>query len=172
MYGINGSIEDILLHWSINSSSSSSELTFAQSQNEIDAGRPFIFRWGWTSGGGHFLVGRGYDTPSNSLYYVNPADGYHIATYDWIVDNSSSDWTHTLSMTSTPSCINANSVFSDPINSDVNYEETNTIEINSTIDNNANVQFKYGNEFIINPGFEIKKGSTITIEPDATLPCD
>jgi hypothetical protein len=35
-------------------------LTFAQIKTETDAGRPINFSWGWTGGGGHIMVGRGY----------------------------------------------------------------------------------------------------------------
>ncbi len=118
------------------------------------------------------LTCRGYDDPTTSLYYIDPSDGYHIATYDWVVDNGTHEWTNTVQLTATPACSDANSEFTEPINSDVDYEETNTIEINSTIDNNSDVHFRYGNEFIINPGFEIKLGSTIIIEPDESLPCE
>src|SRR5436853_299052 len=67
-----------------------------QIQTEINAGHPFLFRWGWTSGGGHFLVG--YGLSGNTLYYMNPLPGYgyQISDYNWVVDDSGSHtWTHT-----------------------------------------------------------------------------
>ena len=167
-----GSQSDILNHWGISNSFFTNSLSFSTVQTEIDAGRPVIFQWNWSSGGGHLLTCRGYDNPSSSLYYINPGDGYHIATYNWVVSGSNHTWAYSFQLNTTPVCSDANSEFSQPINSDINYEESNTIKINSTIDNNSNVEFKYGNEFIINPRFEIKQGSTITIEPDASLPCE
>jgi hypothetical protein len=64
----------------------------------IDAGRPFIFRWGWNPSGGHFLVMYGYS--DSTVYYMNPwmGEGKKIARYDWVVKDSDHTWTHTLSI--------------------------------------------------------------------------
>ena len=40
-------------------------------------GKPFIIRWGWTTGGGHFLVGRGIE--SNIIHYMDPGFGDGIS---------------------------------------------------------------------------------------------
>ena len=166
-----GSVSDILDHWGITNNAFWDNLSYNDVQAEINSGRPIMFAWLWDAGGGHALTLRGYDEPSSSVYYIDPSDGYHIATYDWVIDGGTHEWAGTSQLTTTPTCSDANTEFTEPINSDINYEESNTIEINSTI-NNADVELRYGNEFIINPGFEINVGSTLIIEPDEDLPCE
>jgi hypothetical protein len=66
-------------------------------------------RFGWTSGGGHFLDGFGYDTSSQHLYYMDPwpGNGYTMSLYSWVVSASDHDWTHTLQITTNPAaCAN------------------------------------------------------------------
>ena len=57
--------------------------------------RLFIIRWGWTSGGGHFLVGHGIS--GENIYYMNPwyGEGKKVATYEWVKSDPSHTWTHT-----------------------------------------------------------------------------
>jgi len=68
-------------------------------QNQIDSGRPFVIRWGWYTGGGHFLVGHGIE--DSTVYYMDPwpGEGYSIAYYSWVVDNGIHAWTHSLQLT-------------------------------------------------------------------------
>ncbi|MBD3271652.1 MAG: hypothetical protein GF384_03830 [Elusimicrobia bacterium] len=70
---------------------------------EIDADRPFVVRWGWTSGGGHFVVGHGIE--NSTMYLMDPWSGATIDDYDWVVSGSGHVWTHSLAMTSNPSQI-------------------------------------------------------------------
>jgi hypothetical protein len=95
-WGYAGSMQDILNNFAgIQTNNYGSVLSPSQITTELSAGRPFIFRWGWYSGGGHFLVGHGYN--GTDLYYMNPLPGYgyEIATYNWVVDDGSSHtWTH------------------------------------------------------------------------------
>ncbi len=96
-WGYPGSIQDILIHFaSIQNNGVSSYLSKTTITTEIVNNRPFIIRWGWTSGGGHFLVGHGL-TNSNDLYYMNPwyGEGLKIADYSWVVSSSDHSWTHT-----------------------------------------------------------------------------
>ncbi len=67
---------------------------------QINSGRPFVIRWGWTSGGGHFVVGRGIE--GDYVYYMDPwpSQGYQIELYSWVVDDGSHKWTHSLKLTS------------------------------------------------------------------------
>jgi hypothetical protein len=106
-YGYDGSIQDILVHFgSIQNYGSVSPLTQPEITTEITAGRPFIIRWGWYGGGGHFLVGHGIN--GNDIYYMNPwfGEGLHIATYSWLVDDGiEHSWTHTNLLTTNPSSI-------------------------------------------------------------------
>jgi transposase-like protein len=94
-YGMPGSIQDILRHWGVENTGLGSTLTTADVQTHLNAGRPFIIRWGWTSGGGHFVVGHGLN--GTSLYYMDPwfGEGRKIAEYSWVVSGGTHTWTHT-----------------------------------------------------------------------------
>ena len=101
-WGYAGSMQDILVHWGVGNYGYGSSLSISQIQSELGAGRPFIFRWGWWTGGGHFLVGHGLS--GNMLYYMDPwfGEGAKIANYDWVVYADNHTWTHTNIMTTTP----------------------------------------------------------------------
>ncbi len=94
-WGANGSIQDILSHWGINNYGIGAALTLSTVESEINANRPFVIRWGWDSGGGHFVVG--YGVVGSTLYYMNPwfGEGAKMADYAWVVSGSSHTWTHT-----------------------------------------------------------------------------
>ena len=111
MFGDPGSVQDILIHFgNLNTNIIFSYLSIPQIQTEEAAGRPFIFRWGWYSGGGHFLVGQGIS--GNNMYYMNPLPGYgyEISDYNWVVDDGVHSWTHTLTLCipSVPGTISGN----------------------------------------------------------------
>jgi hypothetical protein len=71
--------------------------------------QPFIIRWGWDSGGGHHIVGYGYDLGGPWLpqlvYYMNPLPvgegSMNVADYDWVVSGDGHTWTRSLMMTTT-----------------------------------------------------------------------
>jgi hypothetical protein len=100
-WGCAGSMQDILVHWGVNNYGYDGYLTILEIQTELGAGRPFIFRWGWLSGGGHFLVG--YGLSGSTMYYMNPwfGEGAKIAEYEWVVQSESHLWTHTNIITGT-----------------------------------------------------------------------
>ena len=101
-WGCPGSIQDILIHFAnIQTNSISSSLTLPQIQTEITNGHPFIFRWGWSTGGGHFLVGFGIS--GSTINYMNPwvGEGYAINNYNWVVSGTDADGTHTWTHTQT-----------------------------------------------------------------------
>jgi len=103
-WGNAGSMEDILNTMaSISSYGSGNSLSMSQVTTEISAGRPFIIRWGWTSGGGHFIVGKGFDV-SNNIYYMNPwpGEGAKVSTYSWMLNDGNHTWTHTNVLTTNP----------------------------------------------------------------------
>ncbi|MFA5405051.1 MAG: C39 family peptidase [Ignavibacteria bacterium] len=104
-WGTSGSIQDILQHWGVQNSGVSNALSTTQIQTELNSQRPFIFRWGWTTGGGHFLIGHGYISSTSQMYYMDPwfNEGLHIATYSWIVSNADHSWTHTNVISTNPS---------------------------------------------------------------------
>ena len=104
MWGYAGSIEDILSNFgSLTVANVSNTISISAINTEITAGRPFTIRWGWTSGGGHFIVGKGFDA-SNNIYYMNPwpGEGAKMSTYPWLVNDGVHSWTHTQKLTTNP----------------------------------------------------------------------
>jgi len=102
-WGYPGSLQDILIHFgNIQNEPVWSYLSQAEISDELSAGRPFVIRWGWPSGGGHFLVGHGID--GNYLHYMDPwfGEGLHISTYNWVVYDGNHTWTHTIALTTNP----------------------------------------------------------------------
>ena len=61
-------------HWGFSSQYTSwgTALSFTQLQQQIDAGAPVPFSWGWTGGGGHMMVAIGYNSSTNMVYINNP----------------------------------------------------------------------------------------------------
>jgi hypothetical protein len=60
-------------------------LTFAQVQREIDRGRPVCAGITWKSGGGHFVVVRGYRalaSGAHQLYIADPDNPSNLVDYD------------------------------------------------------------------------------------------
>ena len=113
-WGEDGSIEDILRHWGVSDATFGGgypgypvPLSLDTIRTEIDAKRPFILRWGWDGGGGHFLVGHGL--VGDTVYYMNPwpGEGLGNGLYAWMCRGyamgSYFTWTHTNVMTTTPS---------------------------------------------------------------------
>jgi hypothetical protein len=98
----NGDLQGILANWGVNSSAVGSYLSQSVSVSEIDAGRPFVMRFGWYGGGGHFLDGFGYDNNAQYLHYMDPwpGNGFTLSLYSWVVSAyHDHDWTHTLQIT-------------------------------------------------------------------------
>lgn len=95
-------INMILDNWSVANVYGYYTLTQSAAEDRIDAGQPFVIRWGWDSGGGHFVVGRGYE--GDDVYYLDPwpGNGYQVAAYDWVVRGGTHTWTHTLECTELP----------------------------------------------------------------------
>ena len=69
-------------------------------KQEINGNRPFIIFYAWDSGGGHFIVGRGYKSDTKDyLYLMNPlpGEGYGTFTYAYVKRKvGHHTWTHTL----------------------------------------------------------------------------
>lgn len=102
-WGYDGSIKDILEHFGyIFNHGIGSYLVKDEIVSDIQDNRLFIIRWGWTDGGGHFVVGHGLI--DNNLYYMDPwyGEGLKIADYDWVVSGSYHTWTHTNVIDDTP----------------------------------------------------------------------
>ncbi|WP_434633829.1 C39 family peptidase [Chromobacterium sp. CV08] len=105
MFGGNGSLQGILKNWGVPNIAVNDYLSWTHVLQDIQANRPFVIRYGWTSGGGHFIVGRGYQTGNgNYLYMMNPwpGEGMTYASFNSVVSASDHDWTHTLRMSVSP----------------------------------------------------------------------
>jgi hypothetical protein len=106
-YGSNGSIQDILVHFgAIANYGVASALTLAEINSDISGNKPFVIRWGWTAGGGHFIVGHGIN--GTNVNYMNPwpGEGLHVGDYTWMVSDGTHNWTHTNRLTTSPNGIN------------------------------------------------------------------
>lgn len=75
-------------------------LSQPQVQTEINAHRPFVVRWQWDTGGGHFVVGKGIE--GDYVYLMDPLNGPTINTYSWVVQGSTHTWTSTLALDKGP----------------------------------------------------------------------
>ncbi len=99
-YNSAGSIQDILVHFgALQNTGVNSALSQTTVQTELQHNRLFVIRWGWASGGGHFIVGHGLS--GNNLYYMNPwfGEGLKIGTYSWVCSGDSHTWTNTNKIT-------------------------------------------------------------------------
>jgi hypothetical protein len=99
MYGTSGSVQNILKNWGVNNSAYNAASSWSSVVSDINADRPFVIRYGWTSGGGHIMVGRGYETANgvSYVYIMNPwpGEGQTYRTYNSAVVASDHRWTHT-----------------------------------------------------------------------------
>jgi hypothetical protein len=105
-WGHTGSIQDILVHFGgIQNNGVYAALSLSEINNEIAGSRPFVIRWQWTSGGGHFVVGHGVS--GSDVYYMNPwiGEGLHISTYSWLLNDGNHTWDMTNVLTTSPSAI-------------------------------------------------------------------
>jgi len=103
LWGGPGSIQDILIHFgNISNTGVSSALTKNQVETEITNNRLFVIRWGWDTGGGHFVVGHGIN--GDMMYYMNPwyGEGFLTGTYSWVCSGGGHTWTHTGTIDTTP----------------------------------------------------------------------
>jgi hypothetical protein len=102
MNGSNGSVQNILGAWGVPNTALSNYLSWAHVVSDIAANRPFVIRYGWSNGGGHIMVGRGYESVNgvNYLYIMNPwpGEGMTYGTYNSTVSSSDHQWTHTQRM--------------------------------------------------------------------------
>ena len=101
-WGESGSIQDILKHFAKINNSAASSLSEAEIKADLENDLLFIIRWGWKTGGGHFIVGHGLK--DSRLYYMDPwyGEGKKIASYDWVCSGSDHTWTHTNRLSNTP----------------------------------------------------------------------
>lgn len=74
--------------------------SFAEGENEINHSKPLFVRWGWNSGGGHFVVLKGLE--DDTAYLMDPWYGATINSYSWVLSGGGHTWTHSLQMQSAP----------------------------------------------------------------------
>lgn len=102
MYGTNGSVQKILANWGVPNGAYNTASSWSTVVSDINANRPFVMRYGWTNGGGHIMVGRGYETYNNANYvYIMdpwPGEGQTWRTHSSAVSASDHKWTHTQRM--------------------------------------------------------------------------
>lgn len=102
MYGSNGSVQNILAAWGVPNGAYNVASSYTSVVSDINASRPFVMRYGWTNGGGHIMVGRGYETYNGVAYvYIMdpwPGEGQTRRTYNSAVAASDHRWTHTQRM--------------------------------------------------------------------------
>jgi hypothetical protein len=103
-------IPSILSNWGVSSTTFLiGILSQAGVVDEIDAGRPFMMRWGWHPypiGGFHMLVAYGYQVDGGWIEYMDPVYGYQIASYDWVANGPYHHiWDQTIQITSDPAHI-------------------------------------------------------------------
>lgn len=100
LYGQSGSVADVLYNWGYSTNAYASASSWNSVVSDVNANKPFVIRFGWTSGGGHIMVGKGYEVYNNSNYvlYMNPwpGEGASEDLYSWMASASDHKWTHTL----------------------------------------------------------------------------
>jgi hypothetical protein len=98
LYTCGGSIENVLDHYGISSTGYGNAFSATDLTNATHAKKHMVARWGWNSGGGHFVVIYRYS--GGNVSYNNPAYG---SSYTWTYNtfktaNNQATWTHTLRM--------------------------------------------------------------------------
>ncbi|WP_118975985.1 T9SS type A sorting domain-containing protein [Taibaiella koreensis] len=98
IYGCDGSIESILDNYGISSTGYGYAFSATDVANATAARKHMVARWGWNSGGGHFVVINRYK--DGNVYFNNPLSS---SAYIWSYANfstsyGSATWTHTLRM--------------------------------------------------------------------------
>ena len=78
-----------------------SALSLNSLTGEVGGSKPPVIRWGWDSGGGHFVVAYGV-VDLSTVYIMDPWSGPTVNDYNWVCRGSSHTWTHTLKMNSAP----------------------------------------------------------------------
>jgi hypothetical protein len=100
LYGTSGSVQNILAHWGVSTWSYNYASSWNSVVYDINNNKPFVIRFGWTSGGGHIMDGTGYEIWNgyDYVYYMNPwpGEGNSEDLYNWMVSASDHRWTDTL----------------------------------------------------------------------------
>jgi len=136
-------INQIMDNWNTPNTALYSSLAETEWDENIDALHPFVVRWGWTSGGGHFVVGMGY-LDNGNIQIMDPwyGNGYVVQTRDWVqYGTGDREWTHTLTTNRT-------------VETALLQNEKSTLDYSISLTNNA-VSFSVGSEAVANVKFDL-----------------
>jgi hypothetical protein len=110
-------------------------LTESEFKSEIDNGHPFVVRFNWDNGGGHFVVAMGYQ--NQLCWLMNPweDDGIQIYDYAWVCNNKNGAlthhvWDYTLQTCKTDTVPELTTVFPSSISAGTNVSLVLTSELN------------------------------------------
>ncbi len=92
--GDGGSIEDILENWGADSETYSQALVLDDLREAIEDDSPVVVRWGWTAGGGHFVVA--YGLTDSTVNVRDPWTGTSTMSYSALRSTPDRTWTHSL----------------------------------------------------------------------------
>ena len=101
MYGCNGSLSWLLNNYAGANSTAASSIAYSTVSSNLASKKLMVARWGWTSGGGHFVViyGNYMLNSTQNVSYANPGSGSKVTeTYAYFKSNSSRTWTHSVTM--------------------------------------------------------------------------
>jgi hypothetical protein len=86
-------------------------LSWSSLVSEINANRPVAFSWGWTGGGGHMMVAKGYLATSTTNYVhvndpwaPNVGDEYYITYSEYVSGSDHVHWTDYYNIKNNPPC--------------------------------------------------------------------
>lgn len=101
MYGCNGSLSWLLNNYAGANTTYSSSLAYSTVSSNLANKKMMVARWGWTSGGGHFVViyGNYMLNTTQHVSYANPGSASKVTeTYAYFKSNASRTWTHSIAM--------------------------------------------------------------------------
>jgi hypothetical protein len=101
MSGCNGSLSWLINYYAGANSTYSNALSYSTVSSNLSANKMMVARWGWTSGGGHFVVIYACYQMNGvgQIQYANPSSGSKVTeSASYFTSNSSRTWTHSIAM--------------------------------------------------------------------------
>ncbi len=101
MGSCNGSLAWLINNYAGANTFASGSKTYSTVSSNLTNKKMMVARWGWTSGGGHFVVIYGCYQFNyvGQVSYANPASGSKVTeSHSYFNSNSSRTWTHTITM--------------------------------------------------------------------------
>ena len=160
-------IGDLLQHWSITSTYINYPLTINEVQNELQNNRPFLIHYDT-----HTVLGYGLN--NNDIYIHDPGNGTLIVDYDDLYngDDGARKWYYSRKLNiSASNCLYIQDIPGLLNNTNSIYKATQEIKATCWITDDASIQFISGGDVILDCGFKISTGSTLSIESGVTLNC-